>query len=216
VDDHPVIREGIKAIISASPGFEVVGEASSAAEAVKKAKQIRPDLVVADVSLPDKSGIQLTQNLTGLFPDLRVVMLSMHSKIEYIAQAFQAGAKAYVVKASAAGKLIQALEAVASGENYLDGSVSGAVIQRLVELPDPERRSGDDAYANLTPREQEVMRLLAEGLSAKQIADKLFISPKTVENHRANLMGKLNVHTTLDLVRYAARLGLIDLDLWKD
>jgi DNA-binding NarL/FixJ family response regulator len=139
----------------------------------------------------------------------------MHSEIERIAKAFQAGALGYVVKESAAERLIKALEYVSRGDYFLDSSVSHEVIENLMKSSAKETKITDAAYAALTPREQEVMRLFAEGLSSKKIAEKLFISPKTVDNHRNNILGKLGLHSTMELVRYAAKLGLIDVDLWK-
>jgi len=168
-----------------------------------------------DISLPDKSGIELTHEIRSLLPETRILIVSMHSKIEYIAEAFQAGATGYVVKESASDRLLAGLESVAKGEYFLDGSVSHQVVKKLMESPIKEAKITDAAYGTLTPREQEIMRLLAEGLSGKEIAERLFISPKTVENHRSNIMNKLGLHSTMELVRYAARLGLIDVDLWK-
>ncbi|NVM20384.1 MAG: response regulator transcription factor [Desulfobacterales bacterium] len=215
VDDHPLFREGLKSLIARNAGFEVVGEAGDAHEGLKMAKKLKPHLMLIDISLPDKSGIDLTRSIRSLLPETRIMIVSMHSKIDYIAEAFQAGATGYVVKESAAGRLIQALETVSKGDYFLDSSVSHKVVKKLIELPEKEAKITDARYEALTSREQQVMRLLAEGLSTKKIAQKLFISPKTVENHRANIMGKLEVHSTIELVRYAAKLGLIDVDLWK-
>jgi len=148
-------------------------------------------------------------------PETRVIVLSMHTKIDYITEAFRQGATGYVVKESATEKLMECLEIVSKGEYFVDSSLSHRVVKSLLESDEKERKITDDGYNTLTPREQQVMRLLAEGHSTKQIAEKLFISPKTVENHRSNIMSKLEVHTIMELVRYAARLGLIDVDLWK-
>jgi DNA-binding NarL/FixJ family response regulator len=216
VDDHPLFREGLKSIITRNSRFEVVGEAGTGKQALRLAKQLRPDLVVMDISLPDKSGIDVTSDIRRLLPETRVVIVSMHSKIDHISEAFRAGATGYVVKESAADRLAQGLVAVSRGEYFLDTSLSHKVVEKLMEFPEKDAKITDARYERLTPREQQVMRLLAEGLSTKEIAEKLFISPKTVENHRANLMSKLDLHSTMELVRYAARLGLIDVDLWKD
>lgn len=216
IDDHPLFREGLKSIIDRDNRFEVIGESSCGKEGFDLAKELKPDLVVVDISLPDMSGIELTRDIRGRLSEARVIIVSMHSKIDYIAEAFQAGATGYVVKESASDRLLQGLWSVAQGEYFLDSSVSHQVVESLLKFPTKEARITDPDYSALTPREQEVMRLLAEGLSAKEIAEKLFISPKTVENHRSNIMNKLDLHSTMELVRYAARLGLIDVDLWKD
>lgn len=216
VDDHPLFREGLKTIIARDPKFEVVGEAGSGEAALRMGKSLTPNLILLDISLPDKDGIQLTQSLLSILPETRIVIVSMHSKIDYITRAFQAGAMGYVVKESATAKLLQGLDLVIKGEYYLDSAISQQVVKRLMEFPEKEAKITDAAYKSLTPREQEVMRLISQELSTKTIAEKLCISPKTVENHRANIMAKLDLHSTMELVRYAAKLGLIDVDLWKD
>jgi len=216
IDDHPLFREGLKSIIGRDGRFNVVGEAENGRHALKMVRNLKPDLIVVDISLPDVNGIQLTREIRKIFSEAKILIVSMHSKIDYIAEAFQVGAMGYVVKESATEGLLQALRSVAKGEYYLDSSVSPQVIRNLMKLPVKEARITDSDYGSLTVREQEVMRMLAEGVPSKEIADKLFISPKTVENHRANIMKKLNLHSTMDLVRYAIKLGLIDVDLWKD
>jgi DNA-binding NarL/FixJ family response regulator len=173
-------------------------------------------MIIVDISLPDRSGIQLTREIRTLFSATRILIVSMHSKIDYIAEAFQAGASGYVVKESASERLLQGLESVSRGDYFLDSSVSHAVVENLMNSPLKEAKITDADYDTLTPREQEIMRLLAEGLSSKKVAEKLFISPKTVENHRSNIMNKLGLHNTIELIRYAAKLGLIDVDLWKE
>lgn len=215
IDDHPLFREGLKAIIGRDEKFEVVAEAKNGRQGLHLAKKHKPDLAVVDISLPDKNGIQLTLEMRKLMPKIRVMIVSMHSKIDYIAEAFQAGATGYVVKESASERLLQGLEAVANDEYFLDSSVSHEVVENLMNLPRRETKITNGAYGTLTAREQEVMRYLAEGISTKEVAEKLYISPKTVENHRANIMNKLGLHSSMELVRYAAKLGLIDVDLWK-
>ncbi len=215
VDDHPLFREGLKSLLARHSSFEVIGEAGNGNDGLKKAKKLMPDLVVMDISLPDQSGIEVTSKIRSLLPETRVIVLSMHTKIDYITEAFRQGATGYVVKESATEKLMECLELVSKGEYFVDSSLSHRVVKSLLESDEKERKITDDGYNTLTPREQQVMRLLAEGHSTKQIAEKLFISAKTVENHRSNIMSKLEVHTIMELVRYAARLGLIDVDLWK-
>ncbi len=215
VDDHPLFREGLKSLLARHSSFEVIGEAGNGNDGLKKAKKLMPDLVVMDISLPDQSGIEVTSKIRSLLPETRVIVLSMHTKIDYITEAFRQGATGYVVKESATEKLMECLELVSKGEYFVDSSLSHRVVKSLLESDEKERKITDDGYNTLTPREQQVMRLLAEGHSTKQIAENLFISPKTVENHRSNIMSKLELHSTMELVRYAARLGLIDVDLWK-
>jgi DNA-binding NarL/FixJ family response regulator len=216
IDDHPLFREGIKTIITKDNHFEVIDEAGSGTEGLEKANQLKPDVVLVDISLPDINGIELARKIRNQLPKSRIMILSMHSKIDYIVEAFQAGATGYVVKESAADRLAQGLRAVASGEYFLDSSISQEVVAKLMQSPVKQAKVSDSGYSQLTAREQEIMRMLAEGASKADIADRLFISIKTVENHRTNIMRKLNIHNAMELVRYAARLGLIDVDLWKE
>ncbi len=216
IDDHPLFREGLKSIIAGNRHFAVEGEAGDARNGFAMAKQIKPDVALVDISLPDESGMRLTRRIRKVLPDTRVMIISMHSKIDYIVEAFQAGATGYVVKESAASRLVQGLHAVTEGEYFLDSSISHEVVERLMKSPVREARVSDTDYGRLTPREQEIMRMLAEGLPKPEIADRLCISIKTVDNHRSNIMKKLDLHSAMDLVRYAAKLGLIDIDLWKE
>ena len=214
IDDHPLFREGLKAIIAQDRRFEIVGEAGTGRDGLLMIEKLKPKVSLVDISLPDETGMQLTRKIRGQFPQTRILIISMHSKIDYIVEAFQAGATGYVVKESAAERLIQGIDAVSSGEYFLDTSISQEVVVKLMKAPVKEARSADADYGSLTPREQEIMRMLAEGTSKKDIAEYLCIAPKTVENHRANIMRKLNLHTAMDLVKYAHRLGLIDFELW--
>ncbi len=216
IDDHPLFREGIKTIISRDSRFEVIDEAGTGREGLEKISRLKPDVAVVDISLPDTTGMEVARKIRMQSPKTHVMILSMHSKIEYIVEAFQAGATGYVVKESATERLGQALKAVAAGEYYLDSSISQEVVAKLMQSPVKEAKVSDSGYSKLSAREQEIMRLLAEGVPKSEIADQLCISIKTVENHRTNIMRKLNIHNSMELVRYAARLGLIDVDLWKE
>lgn len=217
VDDHPLFREGLKAIIGKeSVKYRVVGEAGTAGQGHKMARDLQPDLALVDMSLPDRNGIELIADILKASSHTRILIVSMHSKIDFIVKAFKAGAMGYIVKESAAEMLLNGMDHVIKGNFFMDTSVSQQVVKKLAGLSPKEKFEGADGYDTLTAREQEVMVLLAEGLSSNQVAEKLFISPKTVENHRSSIMRKLGIHSTIELVRHAAKLGLIDVDLWKE
>jgi len=215
IDDHPLFREGIKTIIQGDSRYEVIGEAGNASQGLKLAKKLNPDLAVVDISLPDVSGFDLIRDMQKYSLDIPILVLSMHSRVDYIVKAFQAGAKGYLTKESASDMLIKGIEHTLKGNYFMDTSVSQQVVKKLAQLPDKKPVAIIKGYDSLTPREQEIMVLVASGMSSQKIADKLFISPKTVENHRSKIMRKLDVSSVIDLARHAAKLGLIDLDLWK-
>ncbi|MEF2144925.1 MAG: response regulator transcription factor [Desulfovibrionaceae bacterium] len=216
VDDHPLFREGLKALIGRSDRFVVAGEAGSARDALAVVKDVRPDIMLVDITMPGKNGIAFVRELRQIMPDIQFIIVSMHANADYIVEAFQAGATGYMVKDSASEGLLRGLETVARGQIFLDSALSGEVVEKLLKARGGRHGGGDDPYKLLTPREQEVLRLLAEGLVTRDVAERLFISPKTVENHRANIMKKLGLQSTVELVRYAAKLGLIDLDTWAN
>lgn len=208
IDDHPLFRESTKQMVDRLTAFEVVGMAGDAKEGEQLVMSLKPDLAIVDLSLPDKSGLQLTRTLTTLLPELKVVIVSMHTKIDYIIKALRAGALGYVVKDSVAKSLNDCLQATINGEYFLDPALSQEIAPKLIDVTE-EDNGTNSAYGDLSPREQEVFRLLAKGMPTKEIADKLTISTKTVANHRMNIMTKLDLHNTAALVHYAAKLGLL-------
>lgn len=214
VDDHPLFREGLKTIISREDKFSVTAEAGNGKEGVRLAKKHKPSIMIVDISMPGKNGIQMVREVKDLLPETSFLIISMHSEAEYIVEAFRAGATGYMIKESAASNLIQGLETIQRGELFLDSALSQEVVYKLLQDSSGRENEAREPYSTLTSREQEVMRMLAEGLSTREVAAKLFISPKTVENHRTNLMKKLELSSAVELVRYAARLGLIDLEAW--
>ncbi|MGD9334717.1 MAG: response regulator transcription factor, partial [Desulfobacterales bacterium] len=163
IDDHPLFREGLKAIIGRDHRFEVVGEAGNGHKGLQIARELKPDLVLVDMSLPDQSGIQLTREIKNASPKTHIMIITMHSKVDYIVKAFQAGAKGYVVKESTSKRLLQGMDAVLKGEYFMDSSVSHMVVEKLMQFPKKEAKITDATYETLTPREQEIMALLAQG-----------------------------------------------------
>lgn len=213
IDDHPIFREALKRVIEGRKSYEVVGEAGNGREGLQMAKKLKPDLVLLDISLPDKSGLDVIQDIIKCSLETCILIVSMHSKIEHIVRAFKAGARGYVVKESAPEKLLAGIDYVLKGNCFMDASISQKVIKKLMELSPKETVTGG-ACDVLSLREQEVLVLLVQGFSPGQIAEKLFISPKTVENHRSNIMRKLNCRSILELLRYSIKHGLVDTDLW--
>ena len=215
IDDHPLFRKGLKALVSEQKSYDVVGEAGSAEEGLNLALNVRPDIAVVDLSLPDRSGIEVIRELGQRLPHCRALVVSVHEKTDIIADAFRAGAKGYVVKDSAEGRILAALDALAEDEYYMDSAVSAQVVKNILQRQTGSVQLVDARYESLTAREQEIMALLAQGRSIREIAEKLFISRKTVENHRSNIYSKLDIHSSIDLVRLAVRLGIVDVELWK-
>jgi DNA-binding NarL/FixJ family response regulator len=204
-DDHAMLRDGVRMVLESHPGFEVVGTADNGRDAVRLAEELRPDIAVLDVAMPEINGLEATRAIIENSPETSVVVLSMHEGEEYLREALRAGASGYVLKRAAAKELVGAINAVRRGESYLDPALTRTLISDYVR----QVERSDDAPDSLTDRELEVLTLVAEGLTNRQIALQLNISIKTVQTHRANLMDKLNLHDRTELVRYAIRRGLI-------
>ena len=202
-DDHAVVRQGFKMILGEQPDMEIVGEAGNGREAVELAASLRPDVVVMDVTMPELNGIEATRRLTAENPHIRVVALSMHKDSVYVREILRAGARGYLLKDSVADDLVAAVRAVAGGEGYLSPAISNAVL-------DDYRKHVTNPIDLLSSREREVLQMLAEGKTNKEIAVTLNLSVYTVDAHRGRIMEKLNVHSINELVRFAVRNGLVD------
>ena len=204
-DDHTILREGLRSLIDGLPDMEVIGEASNGREAVQVAVQKRPDVVVMDVNMPDLNGIEATRQLLKELPDVKVIGLSMYSDKRFVAGMLSAGASGYMLKSNAFDELSSALKTVISGEVYLNPKVAAVVAGDYRERMLKEKR---DIVHILTAREREVLQLIAEGRSSKDIASSLHVSEKTVHSHRQNIMEKLNLHSIAELTKYAIREGI--------
>ena len=207
-DDHTLVRAGIRALVEKLPNVKVVGEAKDGREAILLVRELQPDLVLMDIAMPGLNGLEATARICKEMPKVRVIILSMYANEEYVREAIEAGAAGYLVKKSAAVELEQAITAVAGGENYFSPLVSATVIKNR-----GGRLSADRALIErLTPRQREILQLIAERHATKEIAVILNISVKTVETHRAQLMQRLNIHDVPGLVRFAIRAGLVSLE----
>ena len=206
VDDHELMREGLGSMINAREQLEVVGQASDGREAVDMVEELHPDVTVMDIWLPNLSGIDATREIVERDPSAKVIILSVHQKQSIVASSFQAGATGYVVKSARSGELFEAIDAVLKGNSYLSPAVTQPMLDSLTVRPREREATG---FGSLTSREREVLQRIAEGLSNKEIAEALHISPRTVESHRAKVMKKLGVHKASSLVRVAIREELV-------
>ncbi|MEU1513786.1 response regulator transcription factor [Streptomyces sp. NPDC005811] len=206
-DDHALVRRGVRLILDREPDLRVVAEAGDGAEAIEQARSAEVDLAVLDIAMPRLTGLQATRELAALKPGLRILMLTMHDNEQYLFQALKAGACGYVLKSVADRDLVAACRSAMRNEPFL---YPGAVTALIRNYLDRVRHGEENADHLLTPREEEVLKLVAEGHSSKEIAEMLFISVKTVHRHRANLLHKLGLHDRLELTRYAIRAGLIE------
>jgi len=207
VDDHAVVRSGLKMLLASEADVEIVGEAGSGSEAVSAAGSARPDVVLMDIGLPDMTGIEAARVIKSQFPKIAIVALTIHEDEEYFFKMLEAGASGYVPKRAAPEELLTAIRAAALGEVYLYPSLAKLLVKDY--LSQEHAAEHKPTLDGLTAREQEVLSLLAEGAANDRIAGSLVISPKTVERHRENIMHKLNLHSRSELVRYAIRKGII-------
>lgn len=210
VDDHAVLRAGLRMLLSADPELQIVGEAETGAEGVRMAEELQPDVVLMDISMPDMNGIEATRRIKACCPDIAVLALTMHEDDQYFFEMLSAGASGYVPKRAAPNELIGAIHAVSGGGMFLFPSVARVLVNEYLQRRDAPS-AGARGFEELTEREREVLALIAEGHSNQEIADALVISIKTVNRHRENIMAKLNLHNRVELVRYAIEKGLIEL-----
>jgi two-component system, NarL family, response regulator NreC len=206
-DDHKLMRSGLKALIEQQPDLTVVGEADDGRQAVTLAASLKPDLLVMDIGMPNLNGIEAAHQITQANPATAIVILSMHSDESYVLRALKAGAKGYLLKDSAESDLIRAVHAVAGGKSFFSPAVSKVLLDDYVRKL--QRSGAEDAYDLLTPREREILQLIAEGKSNKDVANLLNLSVYTVETHRSNIMEKLNLRGVPELILYAVRKGII-------
>jgi DNA-binding NarL/FixJ family response regulator len=221
-DDHDILRDGLKALLSMAGDIEVVGEARTGREAVEKSELLAPDVILMDISMPELDGVEACRRIRAQVPESHVLFLTMHEAEEYFFRALQVGASGYVIKRTAAADLLAAVRAVAHGESFLSPSMARALLDDYAErdvhhssssasLSDSAgATSTADNYATLTSREREILQLVGEGHTNQEIADRLHVSVKTVQSHRAAVMAKLRLRDVTHLVRYAVRRGLVD------
>lgn len=205
-DDHPVMREGLTHLLHAHADIRVVGVAANGRNAVWQVAQLHPDVLIADIAMPEMNGIEATRQIRERWPETRVVILSMHSTPDYIFDALEAGARAYLLKENAAGEIVNAVRAVHAGERYLCKKIADVLAEQVA------RRSGPNPLGRLSQREREILQLLAEGRSSAEIAGRLSLSSKTVDTYRSRLMHKLQIHDVAGLVKFAIQHGLTTLD----
>lgn len=203
VDDHEIVRAGLRMLIQAQSDMEIVGEASHGAEAVSVVERLQPDVIIMDVAMPGMNGIEATRRIRHAFPDIEVLALTIHEDEQYVIPMLRAGASGYIPKRAAPDDLIAAIHAVAEGHVFLHASLAQFLVRETERLD-------DSITSTLTPREMEVLSLIADGKTGREIASELVISVKTVDRHRENIMAKLDIHNRVDLVRFAISRGIVD------
>ena len=205
VDDHKILRDGICSIVKGYPDMEVICEAANGKEALRLVEELSPDVVIMDISMPDLNGIDATRRIIADNPHIKVIALSMHHDKQFVSEIFKAGASGYLLKDCAFDELEHAVNIVMDGKTYINPQIASLVIESLVNQP---QTTSQKSFSLLTDREREVLQLISEGQSTKDIASKLSVSAKTIESHRRQVMGKLNIRNIADLTKYAIREGL--------
>jgi DNA-binding NarL/FixJ family response regulator len=209
VDDHVIVRDGLRNLLKEESDIEVIGEADTGRDAVKISIEKNPDIVVMDIAMRDMNGIEATRQIKKENPNIKIIALSMHSERQIVVGIFRAGASGYLLKDSTSAEFVEAIRTIYLGRKYISHKISDIVLQ---EISNTKKDSEDIGLEILTNRESEILQLMSEGNSTKRIAKVLFISPKTVESHRANIMEKLNIHNLPQLTKYAIRAGLTSLN----
>ena len=208
-DDHTLVRDGIRALLALAADIEVVGEASTGKEALEQVKELRPDVVLMDLMMPVMSGLDATRRIRREFPATKVLALTQYDDSEYVIPVIEAGARGFITKMAAFAELASAIQAVSKGDSYLSPSAAAALVEECQQKTSEDGRK--DPYDQLTDREKEVLKLVVEGHTAREIADLLVVSPKTVEWYKTSLMNKLDIHNKTDLIKFAIRKALITL-----
>ncbi|MCJ7802235.1 MAG: response regulator transcription factor [Candidatus Marinimicrobia bacterium] len=209
VDDHTIMRDGLRNVLEEEADIEIVGEADNGRDAVKLALEKNPDIIVTDIGMHNMNGIEAARQIKNGNPNIKIIALSAHSERQIVVGMFRAGASGYLLKESSSLELVKAIRTVYLGRNYLSQNISDIVLKELSSVKKDSEEIGSDI---LTYRESEILQLMSEGNTTKKIGEILFISPKTVESHRANIMEKLNIHNIPELTKYAIRAGLTSLD----
>jgi len=209
-DDHKIFRQGIKKLLEEEQDLQVVGEAADGREVVKKATELKPDIILMDIAMANLNGLEATKQIKKVLPESKIIMLTMHKNEEYVLQSFQAGASGYILKEGAVEELVSAIRSIHADKSFLSPTVSKTLVDAY--LRKMETGKTETPFDLLTDREREVLQLIAEGFTNREVAKQLFISVKTVEAHRAHIMQKLNIHDIAKLVKYAIQKGLVDLN----
>jgi len=208
-DDHTLVRDGIRALLALAVDIEVVGEAATGKEALEQVKELRPDVVLMDLMMPMMSGLDATRRIRREFPETKVLALTQYDDSEYVIPVIEAGARGFITKMAAFAELASAIQAVSKGDSYLSPTAAAALVEECQQKTSEDGRK--DPYDQLTDREKEVLKLVVEGHTAREIADLLVVSPKTVEWYKTSLMNKLDIHNKTDLIKFAIRKALITL-----